>query len=60
MVAFDRHLFVYGGAADSTLPSDLHCFDLDCKKWTIISPSLDSEIPSIRLFHAAAVIDDRM
>ncbi|CAG0881340.1 unnamed protein product [Darwinula stevensoni] len=24
MVAFDRHLFVFGGAADSTLPNDLH------------------------------------
>lgn len=24
MVAFDRHLYVFGGAADSTLPNDLH------------------------------------
>lgn len=23
MVAFDRHLYVFGGAADSTLPNDL-------------------------------------
>ena len=24
MVAYDRHLYVFGGAADSTLPNDLH------------------------------------
>lgn len=60
MVAFDRHLYVFGGAADSTLPNDLHCFDLDTQTWSIIQPSPDSEIPSGRLFHAAAVIGDGM
>ncbi|CAG2176715.1 unnamed protein product, partial [Oppiella nova] len=52
MVAFDRHLYVFGGAADSTLPSDLHCFDLDTNTWSVVQPSIDSEIPSGRLFHA--------
>ncbi|GFV26886.1 leucine-zipper-like transcriptional regulator 1 [Trichonephila clavipes] len=60
MVAFDRHLYVFGGAADSTLPNDLHCFDLDSQTWSVIQPSADSEIPSGRLFHAAAVIGDAM
>ena len=28
MVAHDRHLIVFGGAADNILPASLHCFDL--------------------------------
>lgn len=58
MVAFDRHLYVFGGTADSTLPNDLHCFDLDSQTWSIIQPSPDSEVPSGRLFHAAAVVGE--
>ncbi|XP_076294734.1 leucine zipper like transcription regulator 1 isoform X3 [Lasioglossum baleicum] len=60
MVSFDRHLYVFGGAADSTLPNDLHCYDLDTQTWSIILPSSDSQIPSGRLFHAAAVIGEAM
>ncbi|KAG8039750.1 hypothetical protein G9C98_000479 [Cotesia typhae] len=60
MVSFDRHLYVFGGAADSTLPNDLHCYDLDTQTWSIVIPSSDSEIPSGRLFHAAAVIGEAM
>lgn len=60
MVAFDRHLYVFGGAADNTLPNDLHCFDLDSQTWSIVQPSQDSLVPSGRLFHAAAVIGDAM
>ncbi|XP_040066020.1 leucine-zipper-like transcriptional regulator 1 [Ixodes scapularis] len=60
MVAFDRHLYVFGGTADSTLPNDLHCFDLDSQTWSIIQPSADSQVPSGRLFHAAAVVGDAM
>ncbi|KAL7302173.1 hypothetical protein TKK_0005396 [Trichogramma kaykai] len=60
MVSFDRHLYVFGGTADSTLPNDLHCYDLDTQTWHVIAPSTDSEIPSGRLFHAAAVIGDAM
>nr|XP_037271803.1 LOW QUALITY PROTEIN: leucine-zipper-like transcriptional regulator 1 [Rhipicephalus microplus] len=58
MVSFDRHLYVFGGTADSTLPNDLHCFDLDSQTWSIIQPSPDSEVPSGRLFHAAAVVGE--
>ena len=29
MVAYDRHLYVFGGAADNILPNEIHCFDLD-------------------------------
>lgn len=58
MVAFDRHLYVFGGAADSTLSNDLHCYDLDTQTWLIIAVSSDSQIPPGRLFHAAAVIGD--
>uniref|UniRef100_A0A8C6VZC7 Leucine zipper like post translational regulator 1 n=1 Tax=Nothobranchius furzeri TaxID=105023 RepID=A0A8C6VZC7_NOTFU len=65
MVAFDRHLYVFGGAADNTLPNELHCYDVDSQTWEVIHPSFDSEyrrflILSGRLFHAAAVIQDAM
>lgn len=60
MVSFDRHLYVFGGAADSTLPNDLHCFDLDTQTWNVVIPCSESEIPSGRLFHAAAVISEAM
>ncbi|OCU02165.1 hypothetical protein XELAEV_18007926mg [Xenopus laevis] len=60
MVAFDRHLYVFGGAADNTLPNELHCYDVDSRSWEVIQPSPDSELPSGRLFHAAAVIADAM
>ncbi|KAK7794508.1 hypothetical protein R5R35_004725 [Gryllus longicercus] len=60
MVAFDRHLYVFGGVADSTLPNDLHCFDLDQQTWSVIPPAADSNVPSGRLFHAAAVVGDAM
>lgn len=60
MVAHDRFLYVFGGAADSTLPNDIHCYDLDAHVWSVIIPALDSQCPSGRLFHAAAVINDSM
>ncbi|XP_046979238.1 leucine-zipper-like transcriptional regulator 1 isoform X1 [Schistocerca americana] len=60
MVAYDRHLYVFGGAADSTLPNDLHCYDLDTQTWSVVMPASDSQVPSGRLFHAAAVIGDAM
>ncbi|MGH0168297.1 UNVERIFIED_CONTAM: hypothetical protein FKN15_054035 [Acipenser sinensis] len=60
MVAFERHLYVFGGAADNTLPNELHCYDVDSQTWEVIQPSPDSEMPSGRLFHAAAVISDAM
>uniref|UniRef100_H2UV36 Leucine zipper like post translational regulator 1 n=1 Tax=Takifugu rubripes TaxID=31033 RepID=H2UV36_TAKRU len=67
MVAFDRHLYVFGGAADNTLPNELHCYDVDSQTWEVIHPSLDmfffvcaTQMPSGRLFHAAAVIQDAM
>uniref|UniRef100_A0A8C1SMZ1 Leucine-zipper-like transcription regulator 1 n=1 Tax=Cyprinus carpio TaxID=7962 RepID=A0A8C1SMZ1_CYPCA len=80
MVAFDRHLYVFGGAADNTLPNELHCYDVDSQTWEVIQPSTDrftfwfvvcnlsllncnanfSQMPSGRLFHAAAVIHDAM
>ncbi|CAH1786003.1 unnamed protein product [Owenia fusiformis] len=60
MVAFDRHLYVFGGATGQTLPNDLHCYDLDSQTWTVIKPSADSKVPTGRLFHAAAVVCDAM
>ncbi|KAK6617125.1 hypothetical protein RUM43_014727 [Polyplax serrata] len=60
MVAYDRHLYVFGGAADGILPNDLHCYDLDTQTWSIITPSPDSQIPCGRLFHAAALVGDAM
>ncbi|XP_072934293.1 leucine-zipper-like transcriptional regulator 1 [Epargyreus clarus] len=60
MVPHGRHLYVFGGAADNTLPSDLHCFDLDTQMWSVILPAADSQIPLGRLFHAGAVVGDAM
>lgn len=60
MVSFDRHLYVFGGAADSALSNDLHCYDLDTQTWNVILPSTDSQVPPGRLFHAAAVIGEAM
>ena len=51
---------MFGGAADSTLPNDLHCYDLDTQTWSIVTPSPDSQVPSGRLFHATAVVGDAM
>ncbi|KAG1650537.1 Leucine-zipper-like transcriptional regulator 1 [Nymphon striatum] len=60
MVGFERHLYVFGGTADNTLPNELHCFDLDSQTWSVVQPYSDSNIPSGRLFHAAAVIRDAL
>ncbi|KAL1505866.1 hypothetical protein ABEB36_005324 [Hypothenemus hampei] len=60
MVAFDRHLYVFGGAADATLSNDLHCYDLDSQSWSVVLPDPDSSAPSGRLFHAASVVNDAM
>jgi hypothetical protein len=60
MVAFDRQLYVFGGAADNNLSNDVHCFDLDTQAWSIIPPSSDSQLPSGRLFHAAAIVGEAM
>lgn len=60
MVHHDRFLYVFGGSADSTLPNDLHCYDLDSQLWSIITPAIESEIPSGRVYHASAVIGDAM
>jgi leucine-zipper-like transcriptional regulator 1 len=62
MVAHDRFLYVFGGAADSTLPNDLHCYDLDTQVWSVIIPAHSGavHVPTGRLFHAAAVIGDSM
>ncbi|RVE54016.1 hypothetical protein evm_001419 [Chilo suppressalis] len=60
MLAHGRHLYVFGGAADNTLPSDVHCYDLDTQMWSVVHPSPDSHVPSGRLFHAGAVVEDGM
>uniref|UniRef100_A0A1A9WLC5 BTB domain-containing protein n=1 Tax=Glossina brevipalpis TaxID=37001 RepID=A0A1A9WLC5_9MUSC len=60
MVHHDRFLYVFGGSADSTLPNDLHCYDLDSQVWSIIQPEANSDVPSGRVFHASAVIGDAM
>ena len=35
-------------------------FDLDTQTWSTVVPSADSQLPSGRLFHAAAVVHDAM
>lgn len=60
MVSHRENLYVFGGAADNTLPNDLHCYDLDTQTWSVVQPTADSQIPSGRLFHAGAVFDDEL
>lgn len=60
MVAFDRQLYVFGGAADNNPSNDVHCFDLDTQAWSVIPPSPDSQVPSGRLFHAGAIVGEAM
>ncbi|XP_012940916.1 leucine-zipper-like transcriptional regulator 1 [Aplysia californica] len=63
MVAFDRHLYVFGGATGQTLPNELHCFDLDSQTWSITEPARQGDTPQIpagRLFHAAGVVGEAM
>lgn len=60
MVHHDRFLYVFGGSADSMLPNDLHCYDLDSQVWSVIQPEQNSDVPSGRVFHASAVISDAM
>ena len=64
MVAHNRHLYVFGGAlggsADPSLPSELHCFDLDGETWSVVPVSAESEAPTGRLFHATAVVASGM
>ena len=62
MVAYDRHLYVFGGAADNILPNELHCFDLIDEKWTIIdhSNSEAGSVPSGRLFQGATMVSDTL
>jgi len=50
MISFDRLLYVFGGAADSTLTNDLHCYDLDTQTWNVILPSQDSQVESLIFF----------
>ena len=41
-------------------PVNVFSFDLCTQTWSLITPSLDSVVPSGRLFHAAAVVGDGM
>lgn len=60
MVHHDRFLYVFGGSADNTLPSDMHCYDLDAQIWSIIKPEEGSDLPPGRVFHSVSVIKDAM
>jgi hypothetical protein len=44
MVSYDSHLYVFGGAADNTLPNDLYCYDIDLKLWSVAQPAQDSQV----------------
>ncbi|KAL7302640.1 hypothetical protein TKK_0004702 [Trichogramma kaykai] len=37
VVAYKDAIYVFG-TADSTLPNDLHCYDLDTQTWHVIAP----------------------
>jgi len=60
MVAHNRQLYVFGGAVEGTLQSELHCYDVDSRSWSIIQPVDGSQSPSGRLFHSGAVCDNAM
>uniref|UniRef100_A0A8C6HHN4 Leucine-zipper-like transcriptional regulator, 1 n=1 Tax=Mus spicilegus TaxID=10103 RepID=A0A8C6HHN4_MUSSI len=58
MVAFDRHLYVFGGAADNTLPNELHCYDVDFQTWEVVQPSSDSEVGGAEMPERASSSED--
>ncbi|XP_038618550.1 leucine-zipper-like transcriptional regulator 1 [Tachyglossus aculeatus] len=58
MVAFDRHLYVFGGAADNTLPNELHCYDVDFQTWEVIQPSPDSEVSNAEMPERASAPEE--
>ncbi|KAB0397501.1 hypothetical protein E2I00_016177 [Balaenoptera physalus] len=58
MVAFDRHLYVFGGAADNTLPNELHCYDVDFQTWEVIQPSSDSEVSGAEMPERASASEE--
>ena len=60
MVAFNRCLYVFGGATDGILDDEVHCFDVDSRTWSVIQPAEGSHVPSGRVFHSAAVCNDAM
>ena len=60
MVAYNRCLYVFGGAADGILDNEVHCFDVDSRTWSVIQPAEGSQVPSGRVFHSAAICDDAM
>lgn len=60
MVAYHNNLYVFGGTAESSVPNDLHRFDLETNTWSIVDVVNNSELPSSRLFHDAAVEDGSM
>lgn len=43
-MAHCRHLYVFGGTADSIQSNDLHLFDLDEKMWSIVEPAANSVV----------------
>uniref|UniRef100_A0A8C0PHU3 AIF family member 3 n=1 Tax=Canis lupus familiaris TaxID=9615 RepID=A0A8C0PHU3_CANLF len=58
MVAFDRHLYVFGGAADNTLPNELHCYDVDFQTWEVVQPSSDSEVGAAEVPERASASEE--
>ena len=60
MVAYRRSLYVYGGAADGILDNEVHCFDVDTRTWSVISPAESSDVPCGRVFHSATVWNNGM
>ena len=37
-------MYVFGGAADNILPNTLHSYSLDSQTWTLVMPSVDSQV----------------
>ena len=60
MIAYGQRLYVFGGAADGILDNEVHCFDISSQSWSVIQPSVGSQVPSGRVFHTAAVCGDSM
>jgi N-acetylneuraminic acid mutarotase len=60
MVPYRDHLYVFGGACDGILDNEIHCFNVESCNWSIIVPLEESQIPTGRVFHTAAVCGDSM
>ena len=60
MVAYDNHLYIYGGVLGNSFFHDVYSFDLDTKTWDLIHMHHTSPIPTGRSFLASSVLNETL